>query len=226
MAHAAADLILLAPDLGVLADGVEEGRRTCANITKYVRMGTSSNFGDTMSMALASLAIPFPPLTAVQFLLNNLLCDLSQTSIAFDHIDAGDVAEPQGWDMRNVLRFTLEIRPLSSLLDLASFAILLGIFEAGPELLRTAWFVESLTKQILVTFLIRMAGPPWSNRPHPALAATLLGALAIGLFAPPGPFAAVIGFVPPPSPILAAIVALAATYLMCAQAAKRWAVRR
>lgn len=226
VARAAADLILLAPDLGVLADGVEEGRRTYANITKYVRMGTSSNFGNMMSMALASLAIPFLPLTAVQILLNNLLYDLSEIGIPFDHVDAADVAAPHGWDMRDVLRFTVVMGPLSSLFDLATFAILRGIFEAGPELFRTAWFVESLSTQILVIFLIRTAGAPWSSRPHPVLVATSLGALAVGLFAALGPFAALIGFAPLPGPLLMTIGVLVASYLSCAQGAKRWAVER
>ena len=94
--RAAADLILLSPDLGVVADGVAEGRRTYANIMKYVRMGTSSNFGNMLSMAVASLFIPFLPLTPVQVLLNNLLYDLSEAGIPFDAVDPGEAARPHG----------------------------------------------------------------------------------------------------------------------------------
>ncbi|MBV1799496.1 magnesium-translocating P-type ATPase [Siccirubricoccus sp. G192] len=126
VARAAADLILLAPDLGVLADGVVEGRRTYTNVMKYVRMGTSSNFGNMLSMAVASLALPFLPLLPAQILLNNLLYDLSEIGIPFDAVDPADLARPHGWDMAAVLRFTLVMGPLSSLFDLAIFGLLLA----------------------------------------------------------------------------------------------------
>ena len=100
-------MILLAPDLGVLADGVEEGRRTFANILKYVRMGTSSNFGNMLSMALASLVLPFLPLLPAQILLNNLIYDFSEIGIPFDGVDRRDLARPRVWDMHAILRFTL-----------------------------------------------------------------------------------------------------------------------
>ncbi len=94
VARAAADMILLASDLNVLAEGVREGRRTFANILKYVRMGTSSNFGNMLSMALASIVLPFLPLLPLQILLNNLLYDLSEIGIPFDAVDLEDTARP------------------------------------------------------------------------------------------------------------------------------------
>src|SRR5690606_22968497 len=151
------------------------------NIMKYVRMGTSSNFGNMLSMAAASLVIPFLPLTPIQVLLNNLLYDLSETGIPFDSVDASDMTRPHGWDMHEVLRFPMVLGPLSSLFDMATFAVLLWGFGAGPEEFRTAWFVESMATQILVIFLIRSAAPAWRSRPHPALVATSLGALAVAL---------------------------------------------
>ena len=99
VARAAADMILLDPDLGVLAEGVVEGRRTFANILKYVRMGTSSNFGNMLSMALASLVLPFLPLLPVQILLNNLFYDTSEIGIPFDHVDGEDLRRPRAWDL-------------------------------------------------------------------------------------------------------------------------------
>ncbi len=164
VARAAADLILLAPDLGVLAEGVEEGRRTYANIMKYVRMGTSSNFGNMFSMAVASLLIPFLPLLPAQILLNNLLYDLSEMGIPFDAVDAEDVAKPHGWDMGAVLCFTLVMEPLFSVFDLATFGILLWGFGATPEEFRTAWFIESMATPVLVIFLIRSHGRPVRRR--------------------------------------------------------------
>lgn len=226
VARAAADLILLAPDLGVLAEGVQEGRRTYANVMKYVRMGTSSNFGNMLSMAVASLAIPFLPLLPAQILLNNLLYDVSELGIPFDAVDRDDLASPHAWDMRQVLRFTLVMGPLSSVFDLATFGILLWGFGATPEEFRTAWFVESMATQILVIFLIRTAGPAWrAARPHPVLAASSIGALAVALALALGPFAPVLGFAPLPGGMLAALGALILLYLVAAERLKRIAVR-
>lgn len=227
VARGAADLILLAPDLGVLADGVEEGRRTHANVMKYVRMGTSSNFGNMLSMAAASLAIPFLPLTPAQILLNNLLYDISEIGIPFDAVEREDLAAPHAWDMHAVLRFTLVMGPLSSVFDLATFAVLLWGFGASPEEFRAAWFIESMATQILVIFLIRSGGPVWRARPpHPVLAATSLGALAVALFLALGPPAQALGFAPLPGAVLAAIAALVVLYLAAAEAMKRVAVSR
>ena len=227
VARAAADLILLDPDLMVLADGVEEGRRTYANVMKYVRMGTSSNFGNMLSMAVASLAIPFLPLLPAQVLLNNLLYDVSETGIPFDRVEDAEIAAPHGWDMRQVLRFTLVMGVLSSVFDLATFALLRLVFESGPEAFRTAWFVESVATQILVIFLIRTPGRVWRARPpHPVLVATSLGALALALFLALGPFAATFGFAPLPPPLLGAVAALVLGYLALAEALKGRALGR
>jgi Mg2+-importing ATPase len=226
VARAAADLILLAPDLGVLAEGVEEGRRTYANIMKYVRMGTSSNFGNMFSMAVASLLIPFLPLLPAQILLNNLLYDLSEMGIPFDAVDSEDVAKPHGWDMGAVLRFTLVMGPLSSVFDLATFGILLWGFGATPEEFRTAWFIESMATQVLVIFLIRSHGRPWkAAAPHPALIATSLSALAVAFALALGPLAPMLGFAPLPGALLAVIAALVVGYLVAAEVLKRRATR-
>ncbi|MFO1097392.1 MAG: magnesium-translocating P-type ATPase [Xanthobacteraceae bacterium] len=224
VARAAADLILLAPDLGVVADGVEEGRRTYANIMKYLRMGTSSNFGNMVSMAVASLFIPFLPLTPIQVLLNNLLYDLSETGIPFDRVDKADLAHPHAWRMADLLRFTLIMGPLSSLFDIAIFVLLLVGFGAGPELFRTAWFVESMGTQILVIFLIRTAAPAWTSWPHPALVATSLGALGAAILLAVSPVGTVLGFAPLPWPIILAIAGLVLAYLVAAEYLKRYAV--
>jgi Mg2+-importing ATPase len=175
IARSAADMILLAPDLGVLADGVEEGRRTFANILKYVRMGTSSNFGNMLSMALASLVLPFLPLLPVQILLNNLIYDFSEIGIPFDGVDKQDLAQPRVWDMRAILRFTLVMGALSSLFDIATFAVLMEFFKTSPEQFRTAWFVESTATQILVIFVIRTYGAAWASRAAPVLVASSIG---------------------------------------------------
>jgi Mg2+-importing ATPase len=224
VARAAADLILLAPDLGVIADGVAEGRRTYANIMKYLRMGTSSNFGNMVSMAVASLFIPFLPLTPIQVLLNNLLYDLSETGIPFDAVDQPDLARPHAWRMADLLRFTLIMGPLSSLFDIATFALLLLVFQAAPETFRTAWFVESMGTQILVIFLIRTATPAWTSRPHPLLVATSLCALVAAVVVAILPLGAAFGFTTLPWSLIGVIGSLVLAYLAAAEYLKRFAV--
>lgn len=225
VARQAADMIMLAPDLGVLAEGIMEGRRTYTNIMKYVRMGTSSNFGNMLSMALASLALPFLPLAPVQILLNNLLYDVSEIGIPFDGADKEDIPRPMAWDMGNVLRFTLIMGPLSSLFDIATFVLLYKGFGSDIDVFRTAWFVESIVTQILVIFIIRSAKPPWMSWPHPALIASSLGALAVALLLALTPAGRVLGFVSLPPPVLGAIAMVSVTYLVMAEGLKHVAMR-
>ena len=161
VARAAADMILLDSDLAVVADGVEEGRRTFANILKYIRMGASSNFGNMLSMAAASLFLPFLPMLATQILLNNLLYDVSEIGIPFDNVRATDIAQPQRWRMQDIMRFAGVMGPLSSVFDLATFGALFLWFRSSPEVFRTGWFVESIATQTLVIFIIRTRGRPW-----------------------------------------------------------------
>ncbi|MBB4038733.1 Mg2+-importing ATPase [Microvirga flocculans] len=224
VARAAADLILLEHDLGVVADGVAEGRRTYANIMKYVRMGTSSNFGNMLSMAFASLFLPFLPLTPIQVLLNNLLYDVSETGIPFDDVDETATKRPHSWNMHEVLRFSLIMGPLSSLFDIATFVILLHVFGASAEVFRTGWFLESMATQILVVFLIRTALPAWISRPNRALVATSLGSLGLAILLALSPVGHWLGFFTLPWPILLSIAALIGGYLLMAEFLKRLAL--
>lgn len=225
VARDAADMILLASDLGVLADGVLEGRRTYANIMKYLRMGTSSNFGNMLTMAVASLWLPFLPLTPVQVLLNNLVYDLSQIGIPLDGADSQDLAAPHAWDMAAIMRFTAIMGPLSSIFDIATFALLLGVAHAGVGEFRAAWFIESMASQILVVFVIRTSLPFWRSRPHRALVASALIGLAGALVLPLGPWAGLLGFTSPGLGIMAGIIALILVYLATAEMLKGYALR-
>ncbi|RVT39553.1 magnesium-translocating P-type ATPase [Sphingobium algorifonticola] len=225
VARDAADMILLAPDLGVLADGVLEGRRTYANIMKYLRMGTSSNFGNMLTMAVASLWLPFLPLTPVQVLLNNLLYDLSQIGIPLDGADREDLAKPHAWDMAAIMRFTAIMGPLSSLFDIATFALLIGVAHAGIGEFRGAWFIESMASQILVGFVIRTSLPFWRSRPHRALVASAVLGMAGALALPFGPWAGVLGFTSPSASLIAGIAALILVYLATAEWLKGYALR-
>jgi Mg2+-importing ATPase len=223
VARAAADIILLEQDLSVLDAGVREGRRTFANILKYVRMGASSNFGNMLSMALASVVLPFLPLLPLQILLNNLLYDLSEIGIPFDEVDKEDVAQPHGWDMLAILRFTLVMGTISSLFDAATFTVLLNFFHTDAALFQTGWFLESIATQILVIFLIRSRRPlGWANRPPAVLIATSLGAIGVAIVLATGPFRSSFGFVSAPADLAIALVAITAAYLAVTEAAKRF----
>ena len=224
VAREAADMIMLESDLGVLVDGIAEGRRTYANIMKYLRMGTSSNFGNMLSMALASLVLPFLPLTAVQVLINNLLYDLSQTGIPFDRADPPLLRRPHGWDMRALVRFTLIMGPLSSVFDIATFGVLLFVFHADVPTFRAAWFIESMATQVLVVLVIRTSGAAWALRPDRRLMATLMGCLGVALILPWLPIAPLIGFAPPGAALSLAIAGLVAVYLLLAEGLKRVAL--
>jgi Mg2+-importing ATPase len=155
VAKDAADVVLLQKDLGVLADGVTEGRRIFANTIKYVLMGTSSNFGNMFSAAAASAVLSFLPMLPSQILLNNLLYDAGQLTIPTDRVDSEQLEAPSHWDIAFIRRFMVFFGPISSVFDFLTFAVMLGVFHAGPDLFRAGWFAESLATQTLVIFAIR-----------------------------------------------------------------------
>jgi len=224
VARAAADMIMLESDLHVVHDAVEEGRRTYANIMKYLRMGTSSNFGNMLSMAVASVFIPFLPLTPIQVLLNNLIYDLSEIGIPYDTVERSTIRRPHGLEMSELLRFTLIMGPLSSVFDIAAFMILLHGFHASPEVFHTAWFVESMATQILVIFFIRSSEPFWKGKPHRLLVATSLGGLALAIAFALTPLGNPLGFLPLAPSILLAMGLLVIGYLAAAELVKRTAM--
>mgnify|MGYP000013945835 CR=1 FL=1 len=225
VARSAADMILLSPNLNVLTDGIREGRRTLANILKYVRMGTSSNFGNMLSMAAASVFLPFLPLLPLQILLNNLLYDLSEIGIPFDNVEAAELTQPHRWDFAEILRFTLIMGAISSVFDVATFFILATGFRADASLFQTAWFLESIATQILVIFLIRTSLTPWNaSRPDAVLAATSLGALGAAIFLVLGPFHAWFGFTELSGPISLTVACITVAYLVAAEAGKHLAL--
>jgi P-type Mg2+ transporter len=170
------------------------------------------------------VALPFLPMLPTQILLNNLIYDLSEVGIPFDGVPDEAVARPQAWDMARLIRFAGVMGPLSSLFDLATFALLLVVFGARPDEFRTAWFLESMATQILVIFVIRTIGRPWHNRPSAVLAGSSLLALAVALALPFTPAGAWIGFVVPPAPVLAGIAAITVAYLVVAEIVKPFAL--
>jgi Mg2+-importing ATPase len=217
-------MILLESDLAVVADGVEEGRRTFANILKYVRMGASSNFGNMLSMAVASLFLPFLPMLATQILLNNLLYDVSEIGIPFDNVRAADIAQPPRWRIQDIMRFAAVMGPLSSVFDVITFGALFLWFRTSPEVFRTGWFVESIATQTLVVFLIRTRGRPWRDMPNPILTITTLGALAVALAIPFSPLGEWFGFQDLPTPVAITLAGIVVVYLVCAELFKPLAI--
>ncbi len=226
VAKAAADMILLRPDLRILQGAVMEGRRTFGNILKYILMGTSSNFGNMFSMAGAVLFLPFLPMLPTQILLNNILYDLSELPIPLDAVDASETAEPRVLDMEAIRRFMFTIGPVSSLFDFITFAVLLKVFDASEALFQTGWFVESLCTQVLVIFVIRTRGNPFRSRPHPVLTVTSLLVVAVALWLPFTPLGGTFGFTPLPVGFYGALTAMVLSYLAVVMWVRRLIERR
>ena len=195
VATEAADVLLLDKDLGVLAEGVTQGRRTFANTVKYVLMSTSSNFGNMFSAAAASAFLPFLPLLPSQILLNNLIYDLTQIAIPTDRVDSDQLARPAHWNLREIRRFMLTSGPLSSLFDFLTFAILLEALHASVAEFRTGWFVESLATQALVVFVIRThTSPFWRSAASRTLIVAVLGGVTVAAVLPYTALSGPLGF--------------------------------
>ena len=187
VAKDAADLILLDKDLGVITRGITEGRRTLGNTLKYVHITASSNFGNVLTVMVASVFLPFLPMLPIQLVIQNLLYDIAQLALPWDRVDPTYLSRPRRWDSANLTRFMVIFGPLSSVFDLATFVVLWKVLDAGnqPPLFQTGWFVEGLCSQLLIVFLLRTAQPVWSSvRPgRPVVAAAVLVALT-GLVLP------------------------------------------
>ena len=221
VAREAADIILLDRGLDVLHRGIREGRMAFGNLMKYLLMETSSNFGNMFSMAAAAMFLPFLPMLPTQVLLNNFLYDLSQVAIPTDHVDATYMQNPQRWNIAFLRRFMLVIGPISSLFDFTTFWLLLAVFHAKASTFQTGWFVESLTTQTLVLFVIRTASNPFRSRPSAALLITGIGVVAVALVLPFTTIGSWVGLVPLGARYYAFLLAVTAAYLVIVEAVKR-----
>ena len=225
VAKDAADAVLLERDLHVLADGVMEGRRIFANTTKYILMGTSSNFGNMFSAAAASAFLPFLPMLPGQILLNNLLYDASQMAIPSDRVDPELLARPSSWNMSVIRRFMLLLGPISSLFDFLTFAVMLKIFAADPQMFRSGWFVESLATQTLVVFIIRTRRRPFfRSRPGIALSISVVAVVIVGALIPQSWLGPGLGFAPLSIGYFGILAAMVLVYLVLVDALKRFAL--
>jgi len=229
IAKESADIILLEKSLEVLRDGAIEGRRVFGNITKYIRMGASSNFGNMFSVLGGSILLPFLPMAPLQVLTNNLLYDLSQTAIPTDNVDPEYLEAPRRWEIGNISRFMICIGPVSSIFDYATYFTMLYVFHAWHDapLFQTGWFVESLLTQTLIIHVIRTARIPFiqSRASTPLL---LMSALvcAIGIALPFTPLGATLGFKPLPPLYWPIVAAFLVGYAVLTHTVKTWFIRR
>jgi Mg2+-importing ATPase len=221
VARAAADLILLEHDLSVVSGAVAAGRGAVQNVSKYVLMGASSNFGNMFSMAGAALMLPFLPMLPIQILLNNLIYNVSEIAIPFDHVDWETVAGPVKWDIKMIERFMLIFGPVSSIFDFLTFYALLNLFGAGESLFQTGWFIESMTTQVLVVFCIRTRRRFYRSRACGFLVAMTLAAVAVAIVLPSLPVVGGwFGFVAPPPLFFVFLISATFAYLTLVEITK------
>ncbi|WP_242218561.1 magnesium-translocating P-type ATPase [Shinella zoogloeoides] len=222
VAREAADMILLQRDLGVLLRGIDDGRKTFANTMKYISITTSANFGNMISMAFASLALPFLPLLAPQILLNNFLSDVPSLAIATDNVDADQVRTPRRWDIAFVRRFMVTFGLVSSFFDVMTFAFLLLVAGATASAFQTGWFVESLITELAIVLVVRTRAPFWRSRPSALLSWLTLAVAVFAIAIPYLPGADWFGFVALPLPVVGGLIAITLAYLGASETAKYW----
>jgi Mg2+-importing ATPase len=221
VAKDAADVVLLRRDLGVLGDGVVEGRRTFANTLKYVSMAASANFGNMFSMAGASLFLPFLPLLPKQVLLANLLTDLPEMAIAGDAVDEEMTARPRRFEIGVIRRFMMVFGLVSSVFDYLTFAALLLVLRAPAAEFRTGWFVESVVSATLIVLVVRTRRPAWKSRPARLLLLATLAVVAATVLLPFSPLRGIFEFAPLPPLSGAVLAGIVALYAAAAEVAKR-----
>jgi Mg2+-importing ATPase len=217
----AADIVLLEKDLSVLAEGIDEGRKIFGNTTKYILMGTSSNFGNMFSAAAASLFLPFLPMLPMQILFMNLFYDVANMTLPTDNVDEEYIKWPRRWDIGFVRKFTLFFGPFSSLYDFLTYGIMLFIFGASASLFQSGWFVESFWTEVLVMFVIRTRRIPFvTSRPGKWVAALTLSCVAFGTILPFTILGNFLGFTSLPAEYWVLLILMVATYLLLVDAGK------
>ena len=226
VAKQTADIILLRKGLHEIVVGITEGRKTFANTFKYLQMALSSNFGNMFSMPVASLVLPFLPMTAPQILLNNFLYDSSQLTIPFDNVDEDFLARPKKFNVAFLKKFMIIFGPLSSCFDFATFAFFGLTLHATAGMFQTGWFLESIATQTLVVNLIRSRAVFWKSRPSTALVMGTVGAVAVAWIIPFTSLGHRLGFANLGIYPLAAIVVIVVVYLAAVEFAKKYFYRR
>ena len=220
VAKESADIVLLEKDLGVLANGVKEGRKTFANTLKYVFMATSTNFGNMFSMAGASLFLSFLPLLPGQILLTNLMTDFPETTIGTDNVDNEMVEQPRRWNVKFIRNFMIVFGILSSVFDYIAFGVLLLVLHSPRDLFRTGWFIESVLSASLIVLVIRSRKPFFKSFPGKFLLATTIVIVAATLIFPFTPLSKLFGFTQPSLLVLALMSSIVVLYIITGEVVK------
>mgnify|MGYP003369399413 CR=1 FL=1 len=231
IAKEAADIILLEKDLMVLEEGVIEGRKIFANITKYLKMTISSNFGNTISVMVASIFLPFLPMLPLEILLQTLIYDITQIVIPWDKVDEEYLKVPRKWDGADIVKFTVIVGPTSSIFDQTTFLLMWFVFgcttAAKVPMFQTAWFIEGLATQVLVVYMLRTEKVPFfqSNASWQMNVGIILS-LAIGWILPYTAIGSIVGMVPVPLIYFAYIAFVIVAYCTLTQLVKMWYIKR
>ena len=231
IAKESADIILLEKSLLVLEEAVVEGRKTFANIIKYIKMTASSNFGNVFSVLVASIFLPFLPMLPIQLLVQNLLCDISQVSIPWDDVDRDYLKQPHRWDAGGIARFMVFIGPISSIFDIVTYLVMWHVFLANSiehqSLFQSGWFIEGLLTQTLIVHMIRTQHVPFieSRAATPVILLTA-SVMAFGIYLPFSPLGAHLGMVPLPLPYFGWLAGILLSYCVLTQLVKVAYIRR
>lgn len=227
IAKESADIILLEKDLMVLEEGVIEGRKIFGNITKYIKMTASSNYGNMFSVLAASAFLPFLPMLPIHLLIQNLLYDISQITIPFDSVDKEYLQKPRKWDASDLKRFMMRIGPISSIFDIATFLVMWYVFKCTnpgmQSLFQSGWFIEGLLSQTLIVHMIRTRKIPFiQSRASVPVILTTFGIMAVGIVLPFTSLGESVGFVPLPWNYFFWLVGILLTYCVLTQLVKTW----
>ncbi|HEY1310009.1 MAG TPA: magnesium-translocating P-type ATPase, partial [Pseudolabrys sp.] len=231
IAKESADIILLEKSLLVLEEAVIEGRKTFANIIKYIKMTASSNFGNVFSVLIASIFLPFLPMLPIQLLVQNLLYDVSQVSIPWDDVDKDFLKVPRKWDAGGIARFMVFIGPISSIFDIVTFLVMWNVFGANvvekQSLFQSGWFVVGLLTQTIIVHMIRTQHIPFiqSRAAAPVILLTA-SIMAFGIYLPYSSLGAHLGLVPLPVSYFPWLAAILLSYCVLTQIVKRIYIRR
>lgn len=228
IAKESADIILLEKDLHVLLDGVTEGRRTFGNLMKYIKMATSFNFGEVLSVIVASVALPFLPETPIQLLVEGLLYDFGQLTLPFDNVDEEYLQKPRTFSLKSLKNFMLFMGPLSSAFDLIVFACLWFVFKLrDPALFQTIWFTYSIVSNLLGMHIIRTAKIPFiQSNAHKMVYFSSIALCILGILVPFTWLGDVIGLIPIPLPYMSIIIGIPILYCFVAMFAKKIYIKK
>lgn len=221
IAKATASVVLLEKNLGIICNGIAAGRQTFANTLKYLLLTLSANLGNMISMAAASIVLPYLPLTAGQILLNNFLSDLPALGLADDNVEPEWIISPHRWRVRWIRHFMLEFGLISSMIDILTFWVLLKVFSVDAKTLQTGWFVESLLSELAVMFVLRSRRGFGGSLPGKMLSFSSLGVAMVAIALPYSPLGKQVGFVPLPVSVFSIILGLTMAYVILTELAKR-----